>query len=142
MQPHLQVNTPLQNPTAIPSYVHIPKELKQPKFVFVRVDSVRKLLQPPYEGSFEVVKTSDKFFAIIVKTKRSNISVVRFKVTNVGKMTAHQSTTTMGANNNTNLPVQAQNSNLAPETNSHGYTTRAGRKVRFPTNRRDFLQYD
>ncbi|QQP39781.1 Uncharacterized protein FKW44_015343 [Caligus rogercresseyi] len=47
--------------------------------VFVRVDTVRKALQPPYEGPFQVVRRTRKTIAITRKGQTENISIDRVK---------------------------------------------------------------
>jgi hypothetical protein len=39
--------------------VYVPRSLHTAKFVFVRVDSVKKPLQPPYDGPYRVLSTGD-----------------------------------------------------------------------------------
>lgn len=61
-----------------------PKVFVHPKLsdcshVFVRIDSVKKPLQQPYEGPYEVIKRSDKFFEVSVSGKRQTISIDRLK---------------------------------------------------------------
>ncbi|XP_076237122.1 uncharacterized protein LOC143180944 [Calliopsis andreniformis] len=48
--------------------------------VFVRVDSARKPLEPPYEGPFQILEsTTDHIFKIDYKGRETNISTERFK---------------------------------------------------------------
>ena len=58
----------------------MPKGLTQASFVFVRVDSVRKPLQQPYKGPFQVLKKTDKFFTLFIGGKKETVSVDRLKV--------------------------------------------------------------
>lgn len=69
--------TPLKT-TAKATYV--PPDLSTCAFVFVRVDSVRKSLQPPYEGPFRVVSRKDKYFVIDRNGHKDTISIDRLKV--------------------------------------------------------------
>ncbi|KMQ83484.1 retrovirus-like pol polyprotein [Lasius niger] len=59
------------------TFVH--KDLPNATHVFVRQDYVRKPLQQPYDGPYEVVKSGDKFFKLRVKDKEVNISINRLK---------------------------------------------------------------
>lgn len=59
--------------------VFIFKELKTCSHVFVRKDSVRLSLQPPYEGPFKVVKRYDKYFTLLIKGKEVNVGINRLK---------------------------------------------------------------
>lgn len=57
----------------------VPKDLKTTKYVFVRVDTVKRPLQHPYEGPFEVLKRSDKYMELSVNGKKQTISIDRLK---------------------------------------------------------------
>ncbi|XP_062556760.1 uncharacterized protein LOC134221588 [Armigeres subalbatus] len=59
--------------------VFVHQNLQTCKSVFVRNDSVRPSLSPPYEGPFEVVNRSGKFFKVNMKGRAVNISVDRLK---------------------------------------------------------------
>lgn len=52
----------------------IQNELKSCTHVFVRDDSVRLSLQPPYKGPYEVVKRNEKYFHLRIKDKIVKIS--------------------------------------------------------------------
>ncbi|GFX89472.1 hypothetical protein TNCV_483071 [Trichonephila clavipes] len=58
-------------------FVH--KNLKSCTHVFVRVDRVRKALEPPYDGPFPVKERYEKYFILTIKNKPVNISVDRLK---------------------------------------------------------------
>lgn len=53
--------------------------LKTCSHVFVRVDSVRRSLQQPYEGPFQVVSRNDKHFEVVISGKKQIISIDRVK---------------------------------------------------------------
>ncbi|GFW64162.1 retrovirus-related Pol polyprotein from transposon opus [Trichonephila clavipes] len=53
--------------------------LKSCPYVFVRVDRVRKALEPPYDGSFLVKERYEKYFTLLIKNKLVNIFVDRLK---------------------------------------------------------------
>lgn len=59
--------------------VFVPNDLKTCKGVFVRVDTVKKPLQHPYDGPFEVIERGDKYMVISVRGKKQTISVDRLK---------------------------------------------------------------
>ncbi|GFX56932.1 retrovirus-related Pol polyprotein from transposon opus [Trichonephila clavipes] len=52
-------------------FVH--KDLRSCSHVFVRIDRVKKSLEPPYQGPYKVVERSDKFFTLSMKDKNVNI---------------------------------------------------------------------
>ena len=58
---------------------YIPKDLNTCNYVFVRIDRVRKGLEPPYKGTFEIVRRTRKYYVINMNGKNSSISVDRLK---------------------------------------------------------------
>ncbi|CAH8604747.1 unnamed protein product [Schistosoma rodhaini] len=74
----------VQNIRAIPpreynNPVHLDKHLETCKFVFVRVDAVKKPLTPPYEGPYKVIKRTCKYFIINKNGNNETISIDRIK---------------------------------------------------------------
>ena len=59
--------------------VYIPKELRDCKKVYVRVDRVKLPLQAPYEGPFEVLERKPKFFKIRLAKEDDFINIDRLK---------------------------------------------------------------
>ncbi|XP_054713543.1 uncharacterized protein LOC129223004 [Uloborus diversus] len=59
--------------------IYIPKDLQNCTHVFVRLDAVKKSLQPPYEGPYEVLKRMDKNFLISVNDKEKIVHIDRLK---------------------------------------------------------------
>ncbi|XP_052901535.1 uncharacterized protein LOC128309181 [Anopheles moucheti] len=59
--------------------VFIHQDLKTCKNVFVRNDSVRPSLSPPYEGPFKVLNRAEKFFKLNIRGRTVNVSVDRLK---------------------------------------------------------------
>ncbi|GAA55185.1 retrovirus-related Pol polyprotein from transposon 412 [Clonorchis sinensis] len=64
--------------TSKPTQVH--PDLATCEYVFVRVDAVRKPLQPPYEGTFRVISRTDKTFVIDRNGRKDSVSIDRLKV--------------------------------------------------------------
>lgn len=58
---------------------YISSDLTTCTHVFVRHDAVKKPLQQPYDGPFQVLKRSDKHFTLQIKGKESVVSVDRLK---------------------------------------------------------------
>ena len=59
--------------------VSVPSSLAAASHVFLRTDTVRKPLTPPYEGPFLVIASGDKVFRILRASKEIAISVDRLK---------------------------------------------------------------
>ena len=72
MRPH-STRTQHSRPTYIPS------DLNSAPHVFIRDDSVRKPLQPPYRGPYPVIRRTDKFFVVDRNGKHDTVSVDRLK---------------------------------------------------------------
>ena len=58
---------------------NVPQSLKQAKFVFVRWDDRKGPLQAPYDGPFEVVDRSAKYFTLRLGTQLDNVSIDHLK---------------------------------------------------------------
>ncbi|XP_075155243.1 uncharacterized protein LOC142228630 [Haematobia irritans] len=59
--------------------VFVHKDLQNSKFVFVRKDGVRKSLQPPYEGPFQVLNRTPKHMTIKFNLTTKTVSLDRVK---------------------------------------------------------------
>ena len=58
---------------------HVHPDLSTCTHVFVRHDAVKKPLQPPYDGPFEVIRRADKFFIVQLKGRQDSVSLDRLK---------------------------------------------------------------
>lgn len=128
------------------------KDLSSCTHVFLRDDTVRASLQPPYSGPHEVTKRDDKNFTIILKGKEVKVSIDRLKPAYVLSADPSISKTILSENVSPKIPPQKDNSqkmstqkeNLNSDkvsqkssdnsTSKTPYITRSGRmvKVRFP----------
>ncbi|XP_041981634.1 uncharacterized protein LOC121735033 [Aricia agestis] len=59
--------------------IFIYKDLKTAEQVFLRDDTVRPALQPPYTGPYPVVERGDKNFKLLIKGKVVSVSIDRLK---------------------------------------------------------------
>lgn len=66
-----------------PPTTSVPTSLSLAKFVFIRHDSHKSPLQPPYDGPFRVLAAGDKFFKIQVGHREETISIDRLKIAHV-----------------------------------------------------------
>lgn len=102
--------------------VFIHKDLASCTHVFVRVDSVRRPLVPPYDGPYEVRRRTDKVYTIFMNGKESTISIDRLKPAFL-ELPCDD-------------PAPTLDHQPAP---SQPRTTRSGRSVHFPTKFKDFV---
>ncbi|VDN96356.1 unnamed protein product [Rodentolepis nana] len=58
---------------------NILKDLSTCPFVFVRVDSEKRPLQPPYEGPYKVLKRKPKYFILDRNGNKDSVSIDRLK---------------------------------------------------------------
>ncbi|GFX19387.1 hypothetical protein TNCV_3015261 [Trichonephila clavipes] len=79
LQQHMAELKPLKSPSNRKQNIFVHKDLKSCSHVFLRIDRVKKALEPPYEGPYTVQKKYDKYFTILIKDKTVNVSVDRLK---------------------------------------------------------------
>lgn len=70
---------PVPNKHHVKSSAFVSPNLTDCTHVFVRRDSVKKPLQPPYDGPFRVTDRSPKYFSVDINGKINNISIDRLK---------------------------------------------------------------
>lgn len=111
------------------SRIFVHQDLATCTHVMLRTDLVRTSLQPPYTGPHPVLTRSDKTFDILVKDKKTTVSIDRLKpayfITNPSKLTQRFPKIT--------AEEEFPNSSIddASSTNRPTVTTRSGRRVRF-----------
>ncbi|CAE1324893.1 unnamed protein product [Acanthosepion pharaonis] len=59
--------------------IHVPRQLQDCEFIFVRNDAVKKPLTPTYQGPFKVLKRSEKHLTIDRGSRTDTISIDRVK---------------------------------------------------------------
>lgn len=62
------------------SQSYVPKDLPSAKYVFIRHDSHRTPLQPPYDGPFRVLEAGAKNFVVVMGGKPERVAVDRLKL--------------------------------------------------------------
>ncbi|XP_028173478.1 uncharacterized protein LOC114362327 [Ostrinia furnacalis] len=101
-----------QRSSSRPTFVH--KDLHICTHVFVRNDAVRKPLTPSYTGPFKVIDRNDKYFAIQMPLRRTNISIERLKPAFI-------------------INTEAEDAEAPKHSNNlHTYVTRTGRTSKPP----------
>ena len=98
------------------SFIH--KDLKDSTHVFLRQDTARHALQPPYSGPHKVIARTDKTFKIVVRGRQVTVSIDRLKPAYTLEEGLH-------GNKNIRQPV------LSTPASPHR-TTRSGWRVQFP----------
>ena len=105
---------------------HISKDLATSTHVFIRHDAVRKSLQPPYDGPFEVIERADKFYTVMINGHRQNISLDWLKPAHLNSPSSTAVPTTSKPASST-TPASKSSTPQVPVR-----TTRSGRRVHFP----------
>lgn len=75
----IQLLKPVPNSNHARHNIFVSPVLSKCTHVFIRRDSVKKPLQPPYDGPYRVLKRCEKYFTISVNGKVLNISLDRLK---------------------------------------------------------------
>ncbi|GFW94161.1 retrovirus-related Pol polyprotein from transposon opus [Trichonephila clavipes] len=60
LQQHMAELKPLKSPSNRKQNIYVHKDLKSCSHVFIRIDRVKKALEPPYEGPYTVQKRSQR----------------------------------------------------------------------------------
>ena len=132
-----------------PTSTYFPAALDSCTHVFVRRDSVKKPVQPPYDGPFRVISRTPKYYQLEMRGKADTVSVDRLKP-------AHRDThpsqslpeQTVRPTAPTAQPQSPPTTPTRPPTSSPPQTlpttptvsTRAGRRVRFPKHLQDYVR--
>ena len=97
---------------------HVSNDLSNCTHVFVRHDAVRKPLQQPYDGPFNVIKRTDKHFTIQMHNREEVVSIDRLKPVYLDLSISSDSTT---------LPDTS-----TPASSTTPRITRSGCHIRWP----------
>lgn len=133
LQQHMQQLRPVEVNHKTSRTVFIHKDLKDCTHVFLRVDKVKKSLQPPYEGPFKVIAKTDKYFSVSIRNRIVNVSIDRLKPAYL--LSAGEETTTTGSEAQPPVPCRSDPSGGIPDLVNKDKVlikTRRGRTVRFP----------
>lgn len=116
-----------------PLFIH--KDLQDCSHVFVRVDAIKKPLQPPYEGPYRVIKRTDKVYTIQLQNRETNISIDRLKPAYLLQEDIPNDTSSLQDTSSPRNSFPAKtHSNETPQPNAihKNITTRVGRPVKLP----------
>lgn len=107
--------------------------IKTATHVYIRNDAVKSPLQQPYEGPYEVLERSEKYFKVKLHNRAAKISIDRLKTAFLHKDDSSKSTaTTLPGTDDPQQhpppsPMKTRTSKQQPS-----WTTRSGRRVRIP----------
>ncbi|XP_029167682.1 uncharacterized protein LOC114938095 [Nylanderia fulva] len=123
------------------------KDLATVEHVFVRHDGPRTMLQAPYEGPYAVISRSEKIFVVRMHGKEKTVSIDRLKPAYILQPEAGDSSSAEAAtrsregavdgrtarDQDTEVERRGAREDARPLLRESERTTRAGRKVRFPS---------
>ena len=130
---------------------YLPAALDSCTHLFVRRDSVKRPLQPPYDGPFRVIRRTPKYYHLEMRGKMDTVSVDRLKPahreTQLSQPFLEQNTRQTTPPAQPPPPPTTPATTLPPPTLSPPLTspatptvsTRAGRRVRFPKHLQDYV---
>ncbi|CAG4967877.1 unnamed protein product [Colias eurytheme] len=110
------------------------KDLSETTHVLLRDDTVRRPLQAPYTGPYQIIKRRDKTLTLDINGKHTTVSVDRIKPAHIDSEGTPFSTVPRPNNSNTNhiaLSPTPITLNCETQSPSAPVTTRSGRRVRF-----------
>lgn len=79
LQAQMETLKPMQTRKYSNETPFIHKDLGSCSHVFVRLDRVKKSLEPPYQGPFPVITRHEKYFVIRIKGRDDSVSINRLK---------------------------------------------------------------
>lgn len=115
--------------------VFVYKELESCEYVFIRIDSVKAPLQPPYTGPYRVIKRDKKIFKVDVDGTAKAISINRLKPAFFENIVDDRSESSSRVNSNKskkNNETETKSPTHLPVTQKRVTFTRSGRKVTPP----------
>lgn len=117
------------------------KDLATATHAFLRDDTVRRPLTPPYTGPYLIIKKREKTITLSIKGKEVEVSIDRIKPAYIEVIptmfdateTAAEAAQSLSSPDTPALISQSETNDATTrkDSGSAGYTTRAGRKVRF-----------
>lgn len=129
LQNYMEQLKPMPTKQATQKTIFVHKDLKSCSHVFIRVDRVKKPLEPAYQGPFLVVNKYDKYYTLLIKGKNVNISIDRLKPAYM--------LTDDEIPENTNMPSHSHTPQVTSDDQILPSTTRCGRKVNLPVRFKD-----
>ena len=130
--------TPAARHSSQATFVH--KDLRDASHVFLRQDTTRRSLEPPYSGPHRVIARTDKTLKIVVRGREITVSADRVKPAYVTDGAHHGTSSPPTQHRSTPQPNQHNPSEQPAPTNipagaartQPAQSTRSGRTIRFP----------
>lgn len=140
LRKHFNTLRPTQPVSHGKQKLFIAKDLQSCTHVFLRFDAVKKSLQAPYNGPYEVISRNSKNFTIRINHKEHVVSIDRLKPAYLTASEEDQAPIPKII-----APSLPQSSKPDEKATAHSHknlvrTTRSGRKVHFPTRYCDLVQ--
>ena len=129
-----KLKTVMQTLQAIPprqqkqQHTNIDTFLQTCTHVFVRHDAIRKPLQPPYDGPYEVLIRDKKHFTLSINGRKAVVSIDRLKPAYLDVTTTTPDSAPLP---HPPLPTPTVSESF-PKPSRHHTTTRSGRQVHWP----------
>ena len=119
---------------------HGTNSLSSASHVFVRHDAVRKPVQQPYDGPFQVLARSSKFYTLDLNGPKNTVSIDRLKPAYIDVVPPVDSPTVVIPPPASIPPTPNILSSAPPPTPTQrcGRSTRLGRHVHWPAHLQDF----
>lgn len=125
--------------------VFVHKDMATCSHVFVRIDRLRKSLEPVYEGPFLVLERNDKYYTVEMKNRSTNINIDRLKpaylLADQEDQNEKTESTSSGTQEPEAQPVNSTETVSDDRDNERVRTSRSGRKVRFPSKYLEQIVY-
>lgn len=155
LREHFATIAPTHGSNHSTKQIFVFKDLATAEQVFLRNDTVRSILQPPYDGPYKVLKRGTRTFVLDIRGKSTTVSIDRLKPAYLladeqPSLTTQEATrpalpvpsvgpALLRAAEGTALPARlppsqepARPSSILISPNAGIRTTRSGRRVRFP----------
>ncbi|XP_046392193.1 uncharacterized protein LOC124160402 [Ischnura elegans] len=116
--------------------VFIHRDLASSTHVFLRHDSVKPTLQPPYDGPYEVIQPGPKYFRIRVHGKETTVSIDRLKPAHLLDGDIERPAQKPEEGSTSADPLEAAGPILQESATT---TTRSGRRVHFPKKLAEYI---
>ena len=124
--------TPTHTPRIRNSFID--NSLSSTSHVFIRRDSVRWLLQQPYDGPFQVLSRKDKYFVVDINGKHDTVSIDRLKAAHMDYSVSPDTLPTTPATSTVDSSSSIPHTQPSPTDSRSPVSTRtwSGRHVHFP----------